>query len=231
MSHKHSFTFLVLAVGSVISADATSEIAGWLSVTFLYAAFSFLLLAIAYAGAGPGLLLKPTGGRRSIWAWILFGPYLVLNHIAFDFYRRLSHEPASVQVVPNVFFGRRLLSYECVAGGWVGVLDLAAEFDEVRALRVLPGYRSMPVLDATAPSEDQLRSAIAWITNAVTSGPIYVHCALGHGRSACVVIAYLLSIREVITVEEGEQRLRSLRPGVNLNSVQRLQLRRNVHAK
>ena len=225
MSRKHSLTFLVLAIGCVVSAHAASEIAGGFGVAFLYAAFSFSLLAVAYAGVGPGLLMKQPSGRRSVWGWILFGPYIVLNHIAFGFYRRFSRESASVQVVPNVFFGRRLLARECVAGEWVGILDLAAEFDEVRPLRELAGYRSMPVLDATAPTEAQLRSAIEWIANAVASGPITVHCALGHGRSACVVIAYLLSVGEVATVEDGEQRLRSLRPGVKLNSMQRQRLR------
>lgn len=225
MSWKHSLTFLVLAIGCVVSAHAASEIAGGFGVAFLYAAFSFLLLAVAYAGAGPGLLWKQASGRRSVWAWILFGPYIVLNHIAFGFYRRFSREPASVEVVPNVYFGRRLLARECVAGRWVGILDLAAEFDEVRPLRKLSGYRSMPVLDATTPTEAQLRSAIAWIANAVATGPITIHCALGHGRSACVVIAYLLSVGEVATVEGGEQRLQSLRPGVRLNSMQRQRLR------
>ncbi len=225
MSWKHSFAFLLLAVGCVVSAHAASEIAGGFGVAFLYAAFSFLLLAVAYAGAGPGILLKQSSGRRSVWAWILFGPYIVLNHIAFGFYRRLSREPPSVEVVPNVYFGRRLLAQECGAGKWVGVLDLAVEFDEVRQLRKLSGYRSMPVLDATAPTEDQLRAAIAWIANTVTAGPIFIHCALGHGRSACVIIAYLLSVGEVVNVEEGEQRLQLLRPGVKLNPMQRQRLR------
>ena len=225
MSWKYSLMFFWIATSCVVAADAASEIAGWFGIAFLYEAVTFLLLATAYAGAGPGLLLKQTSGRRSVWAWIMFGPYILLNHIAFGFYRRLSRESASVQVVPNVFFGRRLLAHECVAGGWVGILDLAAEFEEVRPLRKLSGYRSMPVLDATAPTEVQLRSAIAWIANAVASGPIYVHCALGHGRSACVVIAYLLSVGEVTTVEEGELRLRLLRPGVKLSSLQRRRLR------
>lgn len=225
MSWKQSLTFLVLAIGCVVSADAASEIAGWLAGAFLYAAFSFLLLAVAYAGVGPGLLRKRASGRRSVWAWLMFGPYILLNHIAFGFYRRLSRESASALVVPNVFFGRRLLAHECDAGRWVGILDLAAEFEEVRPLRKLSGYLSMPVLDATAPTEAQLRSAIVWIANTLAAGPIYVHCALGHGRSACVVIAYLLSVGEVATAEEGEQRLQSLRPGVRLNSKQRQRLR------
>ncbi len=119
MSRKHSLTFLVLAIGCVVSAHAASEIAGGFGVAFLYAAFSFLLLAVAYAGAGPGLLMKQPSGRRSIWGWILFGPYIALNHSAFGFYRRFSRESASVQVVPNVFLQASVTGPR-VCGGRVG---------------------------------------------------------------------------------------------------------------
>jgi protein-tyrosine phosphatase len=84
----------------------------------------------------------------------------------------------------------------------------------------------LPVLDGTAPSEEELRSAAAWVAAAVAEGPVYVHCALGHGRSACVVIAYLLSVGAVGCVAEGVQRLRSLRPGVRLQPPQLRLLRR-----
>lgn len=102
----------------------------------------------------------------------------------------------------------------------MSVLDLAGEFPEERSQRELPGYRSLPVLDATAPTEDELRSAVAWIAEAIGAGPVYVHCALGHGRSACVVIAYLLSVGAVDTVAEGVRLLRSLRPGIRLHPPQ-----------
>jgi protein-tyrosine phosphatase len=105
----------------------------------------------------------------------------------------------------------------------VSVLDLAGEFP---AARVPSRYRSLPVLDATAPSEEELRSATAWVAEAVAAGPVYVLCALGHGRSACVVIAYLLSVGSVGTVAEGVRLLRSLRPGVRLHPPQRRLLRR-----
>jgi protein-tyrosine phosphatase len=55
---------------------------------------------------------------------------------------------------------------------------------------------------------------------------VYVHCALGHGRSACVVIAYLLSVGSVRTFFAGTGVLRSLRPGVRLDPEQRRLLRR-----
>ena len=225
MSPKYGLVFLVLSAACVVAGLAAWDVVGWGAAVFLYAAFSFALLAIAYAGVGPRLLLKRPSGERSTWAWLLFAPYFLLNAVTFRVYRLVSREPAFAEVAPNLFFGRRLSDREAKTTGWVGVLDLAGEFPEVRSLRALPGYRSLPVLDATAPTEEQLRDATAWLPRAVAEGPVYVHCALGHGRSACVVIAYLLSAGLVGTVAEGVRGMRSLRSGVRLNPVQRQRLR------
>ena len=164
---------------------------------------------------------------------MLFGPHILLNTAAIRLYCLVSKEPSITQVTPTLFFGRRLLARECLTGQWIGVLDLAAEFTEARPFRELVGYRSMPVLDGTCPTEEQLRSAVVWLNSTLVTGPVYVHCALGHGRSACVVIAFLLSMGEVNTVESGEQRLRILRPGVRLNGTQRhgLQVFTQQHTK
>jgi hypothetical protein len=221
---QYSITFLVLASACVVMALAAGV--GWAAVLPLYAALSFVLLAAAYAGAGPRILLKRANGRRSVLAWLLFAPYFLLNAVTFGLYRLLSREPSYVQVAPNLFFGRRLSAREAEAAGWVSILDLAGEFPAARWQRARPGYRSLPVLDAAAPSEEELRSAAAWVADAIAAGPVYVHCALGHGRSACVVIAYLLSVGTVGTVAEGVRLLRSLRPGVRLHPPQRRLLRR-----
>jgi protein-tyrosine phosphatase len=205
---------------------ATWEVLGWLASLFLSAALSFFLLAAAYAGAGPRLLLKRPSGRRSAGVWALFAPYFLLNALSFALYRCVSRELAYAQAAPNVFFGRWLSRRECASAPWASVLDLAAELAESPPFQELAGYRSLPVLDATAPTEEQLRSAVTWVVAAVSSGPVYIHCALGHGRSACVVIAYLLAVGEVRTVAEGARRLRLLRPGVRLSPAQRKQLRR-----
>ncbi len=198
----------------------------WVAVLPLYAAVSFGLLAAAYAGAGPGLLFKRADGRRSALGWLLFAPYFLLNAATFGLYRLLSREPASVRVAPNLDFGRRLSAREYPAGGWASVLDLAGEFPAAWPERASPGYRSLPILDATAPSEAELRSAVTWVAERVAVGPVYVHCALGHGRSACVVVAYLLSVGAVGTAAEGVRLLRSLRPGVRLHPSQLRLLRR-----
>jgi protein-tyrosine phosphatase len=87
------------------------------------------------------------------------------------------------------------------------------------------GYQSLPILDATAPKEEQLRWAVEWIAEQAAAGPVYVHCALGHGRSACVVIAYLLATGAVRSIAEGVRQLRALRPGVRLQPCQWERLR------
>lgn len=214
--------FLSLAVSCVVAAFFAWDVVGWAAALPLYVAVSLGLLAVAYAGVGPRLMFKRPTGRRSLLGWILLAPYFLLNTVTFHLYRLISREPAFVEVAPNLSFGRRLLARESDAGGWESVLDLAGEFP---ATWKPAKYRSLPMLDAVAPSEPDLRSAVAWISDAVTSGPMYVHCALGHGRSACVVIAYLLSVGTVVTVADGVRLLRSLRPGVRLHPPQARLLR------
>lgn len=215
---RYGLAFLVLAVACVVlAATAWDHRLGWLAAPPLYVAVSFALLAVAYAGVGARLLLKRANGRRSPLGWLLFAPYFLLNGLTFSVYRLLSREPAYARVAPNLSFGRRLTAREAEAAGWASVLDLAGEFP---ATRTSAAYRSLPVLDATAPTEAELRSAVGWVAQAVSTGPVYVHCALGHGRSACVVIAYLLSVGAVSTVAEGVRLLRSSRPGVRLHTPQ-----------
>ena len=220
----YAVVFVVLAslcVGLPISAV---DVVDWFSLLFAYPALSFLLLAVAYAGVGPGLFAKQPTGRLTFQCWLLFAPYFLLNGVIFRLHCLLNREPVYAEVVPNLFFGRRLTereSREAVRLGWLAVLDLAPEFAEAPSLRKLPGYRSLPVLDASAPNEQQLRDVTVWLTAAVKNGPVYVHCALGHGRTGCVVVAYLLSAGIVKTVAEGVQMLQAKRAGVRLNRTQR----------
>ncbi len=196
---------------------------GWFVVLPIYTGLSFLLLSAAYAGLGPRLLSKKPTGQHSLVGWLLFAPYYLFSSITFGLYRSISREPAWVEVIPNLSFGRRLSARELLAGGWKSVLDLAGEFP---ANSVPPNYRSIPVLDTAAPTETEMRAAITWIAESMKVGPVYVHCALGHGRSACLVVAYLLSVGEVRTAGEGVRRLQSLRPRVALHRPQLRLLKR-----
>jgi hypothetical protein len=215
--------FALLALACLWAGLLSYDEAGPVVLLACYPALSFGLLATAYGRARPRLLGKRRDGRRAPWVTVALLPYFALNRVTFALYRRSARGPAVAWAAPKLAFGRRLTSREAASGGWGGVLDLAAEFVEVSPLRAAPRYLSLPVLDATAPTPDQLRQAVEFL---VAEGPTYVHCALGHGRTGCVVIAYLLAVELVRTPREGEEVLRRLRPGLRLNPAQRRALAR-----
>lgn len=226
MSPRYAFIFGLLSVAcgffSAVAAGPTNGI----SLAFLYPAVSFALLAVAYAGSGPQLLGKrPDGGRRW-WPRLLFAPYLLLTQFSFLLYKLFGRHSASCEVVPNLFLGRRLTAAEAAQFRDAAVVDLASEFTEARPFRTPDRYLSLPVLDATAPTLEQLNLAVKWVAEQLAHRPVFVHCALGHGRSASVVIAFLLHAGRVATVKDGLRMLRQLRPGVGLSSAQRQRLER-----
>jgi hypothetical protein len=219
MSAGYGLVFAVLAALSALVAALAS---GWPLVPFRIAGaaatISFLLVSIAYFGAGPRLLLKRRTGQRPAWAWLLHWPFFALTDFSYRLSMHLSREAAYAAVGSNLYLGRRLTTREAKSVSWVAVLDLAAEMPETGPLRELRSYRSFPVLDATAMTLAQLRDAVAWANR--QCGPVYVHCALGHSRSALVVAAYLLDRGLASCPKEAVRQLRALRPGVRLNRAQ-----------
>lgn len=227
MHARPAATFLTLAAAAALAAWR-SDLAAVRAVGAA-SALAFGLVAIAYMRDDSQFLLKHPDGRRRAWGWPVLWPYWLLCDLSLALFRLDGRRPASVQVAPNLFFGRRLTDKEAqgpVAPAWHAVLDLAAELTEAGPLRALAGYRSLPILDARAPTPGGLASAVGWLTEQAQAGPVYVHCALGHGRSATVVVAFLLDAGRVATIEEGVGLLASLRPGVGLSDAQRDALRR-----
>ena len=218
MSAGYGFAFVVLAALAALAAVLAPE--WFLRVAGAAVALSFLLVAVAYFGAGPRLLFKRANGRRHPLAWLVHWPYFAFTAFAYRLSILTSREAEFACVAPNVLLGRRLTTREGKCAeieGWLAVLDLAAEMPESRPLRERPGYRSLPVLDATAMSLAQLRDAVEWVKRHAATGPVYVHCALGHGRSALVAAAYLLAAGLAPDAKAAVKHLRELRPGVRLN--------------
>jgi hypothetical protein len=104
VSAKYSIIFVLLAAAFVTVAVVIKEVIGFVAILFLYAAFSFFLLASAYGGLGPALFLKKADGRQSPFSWILFAPYLLLNYFVLWLYRRNNREPPFAEASPNLFF-------------------------------------------------------------------------------------------------------------------------------
>lgn len=217
VSPRYAFVFGLLAVACGFFAIVATGPTNGFSLMFLYPGVSFLLMAAAYSGGGPKLLGKRPDGTRG-WPYRFpLAPYLLLTRFSFLLYRWLGRHTAVGEVVRGLFLGRRLTPKEANRFAGAAVLDLAAEFSEAPPLCIPDRYLSLPVLDATASTADQLNIAVEWIAERLPHGPVFVHCALGHGRSATVVIAYLLHAGQVSSVRDGLRQVRHLRPGVGLS--------------
>lgn len=207
---------------------------GWLAVTapfalaaavFTHASLACALVAAGYAGAGPRVYGKSARhGRIPLASRLALLPVHALNALAFRLVRAISSERPCDEVLPGVFLGRRLVrGDEAILRetGARAVLDLTSEFDEARFATALQ-YRCLPVLDDAAPSAAQLAEGVAWL--AAAPRPVYVHCALGHGRSATFVAALALATGAAADAAAAEALLRAKRRGVRLAPSQRAAL-------
>lgn len=218
-------TFMTLASMCVVLA-IHAEIP-WLFFPLSYAAFSFAIVGIIYLANKPMWLMKRSCGSVPPASWIIFGPLFLLNASIFHIRRLLSREEATTEIMPGLYLGRMLTNKEagCVLTP-SAVVDLMAEFSEARLLRENPGYRLFSVLDGTAPSIRQLLDGANHIRESLSQGRVYVHCVLGHGRSATMVAAYLLVAGHARKVEEAVGMIRSRRRGISIAPSQVKALRR-----
>ncbi|MBI4817942.1 MAG: dual specificity protein phosphatase family protein [Deltaproteobacteria bacterium] len=209
-----------LAVFLVILAASLVRLALELRGPFLLAlwpAVSAGTLSIAYSLRTPALLGKREDGTHALWAWGVFGPYILFT-LAIWRLAKLGSEPAMNEVSPRIWVGRRLSPTELPADiEWV--VDLTAELPEPSAMRARKGYRCVPTLDATAPSAAALDRIVGELRD--TETPILLHCAQGHGRSAAVAAALLIRRGLAPDVDSAERILREARPGVRLKPTQR----------
>ena len=203
MSLKHAVQFGLLALIAALAAEVNaSHLAAMIVLIWTAAAFAFV--SLAYLLGRPSLLMKRGNGSQPIMAWILLWPYLLFARFSLWLYRVTHrHSLRFAQVVPNLWFARRLTKTEIARSGvrWHAVLDLAAEFP--RTAPAAAHYLSLPMLDGAPSSREQLSTAITWLDDQMQHGPVLVHCALGHGRSGSVVLSWLLTHQQVPDIKAG----------------------------
>ena len=184
---------------------------------FLWPATAFTIMAAAYFGAG-AIVFRKADGRLPITTWLLLAPYLWGAHVSLAHYRRTG--PAYAEIVPGILIGRKMNEAESKALTQLGVravLDLTAEHSESPTFLRLR-YRNVPILDLTAPKPGQFDEAIAFIRQHSSRGPVYIHCALGLSRCACIAAAYLVAQGLAQTVPEAIHQIRCVRPEIVLPS-------------
>jgi protein-tyrosine phosphatase len=209
-------------VGSYYAAGAAAILAlAWGSgiggVFLLWPAAALGITAGAYIGVGQTIFRK-TNGRLPLCVQFVLAPILIGQYLSLVYYRRQCR--AWDTLAPGVLLGRVLTDAEAAAAvrqGVTAVLDLTGEFSEATPF-LGTSYLNLPILDLTAPTQDQLREAVAFIAAQAGHGTVYVHCKAGYSRSAAVVAAYLLATGQAATVEEAVALVRQARPAIIIRS-------------
>ncbi|HEX4450760.1 MAG TPA: dual specificity protein phosphatase family protein [Kofleriaceae bacterium] len=204
---------LIAIVGFALALIAKS----WLLV---WPATVLLALWIVYLVEAPRALGKRADGTMAWLAWAVWGPVFLYQWISHEVVRRWSGEPVATEVAPGVWVARRPRADELPSEIAI-VVDLCAEFPAARAVRAHPRYLAVPTLDARCPRPAELARIADTVIAA--GGPAFIHCALGHGRSATVAAAVMIK-RGDATLDNVEAKLRALRPKIGLNARQRAAL-------
>ena len=176
----------------------------------------FLVLGIAHAFGAHRIFGKKPEGTFPLWSRVAFLPLLAYTNAVWYLLQAANREPATNTVSEQVTVGRRLRESE-IDQTFDNFVDLTAEFAEPTSVRQSPSYLSFPILDGSAPDPGALLQAI----KSLRKGTTFIHCAQGHGRTGLFALAVLLKSGTVRSVEEGLQLLKTARPGIRLNSMQR----------
>ncbi len=132
------------------------------------------------------------------------------------------------QITPQLHVGgqyRRRGWPRLASRGVTAVLNLRVEFDDNDAGIAPARYLYLPTADDDAPTLEQLRAGVVFITEEIAQGGgVYVHCGSGVGRAAAMVAAYLVSTG--LTSDRAWTRIREVRPFIRPTAVQVAQIER-----
>jgi hypothetical protein len=183
----------------------------------IWPAIALGIVAVAYFGLGPTIFGK-TEGKLPWSTRFVLAPCLVGQYLSLLWYR--SQCRSWDKVTPQIWIGGKLgvkCANKALSSGVGSVLDLSAEFSEVKPFRQT-NYRNIPVLDLTAPTQVQLVEMSQFIGEHVQNRAVYVHCKIGYSRSAAAIAAYLLMAGKVKSAKEAFSMIRRVRPSVVIRS-------------
>lgn len=206
---------LVLICGWMVDAPAAHIVAG-------YCAIGFFAIGTGYLLKLDAIWMKRRTGTLNPLSFALYLPLHLLIRLSFRLATFKKKYPPRHEIAPNLWLGRRPSDSEAKAmldhESWA-VVDLTTEFAEPKVLRQ-GKYLCLPTLDHTAPTSNQVEEALHFIAKEKPAKKVLVHCALGHGRSATIVAAWLLQNGLAKTAKEAEYQLRQIRSGVHLKDSQ-----------
>lgn len=102
------------------------------------------------------------------------------------------------------------------AEGVTAVVNLCEEFAGDAATLAELGLEQLhlPTLDYHCPAEDDLRRGLVFMDDRIAQGgKVLAHCKAGRGRSAILVLCYLM-MRKGINADDALAILKRVRPGI-----------------
>jgi predicted ATP-grasp superfamily ATP-dependent carboligase len=123
------------------------------------------------------------------------------------------------KVTDNVYVGMqqsRLGKVFLSLNGFDSILNLRSEFDDSNAHVALSYYLRIPIDEFTAPTVDQLRRGVDFVSNVVSRGSkVYIHCREGVSRAPLFAAAFLIS-NNGYTISEAIAKIKSARFFINI---------------
>jgi 1-acyl-sn-glycerol-3-phosphate acyltransferase len=208
---KHSCLYLLGFFLFTALASVIGGLAWWL----LWPAGACLIVSGIYWIDDPTLFRKRNGSLQGAMQWLL-APYTMAAWLNSRCWTR--HAPVAVEISDGIWLGRLPTRAERETLGILSMVDLCAELpvqiDQVE-------YRSVPVLDLTAPTATQLNQAVAAIESLEANRPTLVCCALGYSRSAAAVAAWLVKTDRVGSLNDAIATIRRHRKFIPFSATHR----------
>lgn len=184
---------------------------GWL---LLWPAGAWAVVATGYLSGYHRVFGKGPGGRLSPVRVAALIPYLLPAWVVWRFRVWLWVETPWHEITPTLFLGRRVRHEKELPPDIDMVVDLTTEFAEPASVRQDRRYICLPTLDGSAPGRERFFELVDIV--AAYDGRVYVHCAVGFGRSATLVCAVLIARGQAATPGAAVHHVREIRPGVML---------------
>ena len=200
-SREIKIAMLYLA-GAVLSALPSLFDGAWLWM--LWVSVSLSVVAFAYLTGNAAGFQKQADGRLSAAATILLLPYLAGVRLNMAYW--LNGKAKTERVRDDVLIG----SVSGISDDLPAVLDVCAEYPRPH---YRGAYRVLPLLDMVAPSENDLVQAASLLEALRRQhGKVLTCCALGYGRSAAVVLTWLLVYGGCRDLAQATAELKQARP-------------------
>ena len=200
-SREIKIAMLYLA-GAALSALPSFFGGAWLWM--LWVSVSLSVVAFAYLTGNAAVFQKQADGRLSAAATVLLLPYLAGVRLNMAYWLRGKAKTARVR--DDVLIG----SVSGISDDIPAVLDVCAEYPRPH---YRGAYRVLPLLDMVAPSENDLVQAASLLEALRRQhGKVLTCCALGYGRSAAVVLTWLLAYGGCRDLAQATAELKQARP-------------------